>query len=704
MTPLTEDRPIRAALLGAGYIADWHAGAIQATPGVKLVAVCDHSQAAATALAQRYGISAYSDLDQMLAAGVADTIHIVTPPQSHRSLAETCLTAGCHVLVEKPVALSGAETREIHEIATTKGRVFAAGHNFMGTPGYQRLKNRLDAGDIGRIAAADINWHFPMAPLRSGPYGLWLLQEPRNMLLELGPHLFAFAVDLFGPLTVEHVSLSKPVALPGNGTRPQGWRILAQAGDVAVTLNLSLVETMDDRSLTLHGSTATARYDYAHDVLTVDAENAADIVASPFLRQMGLAAQHLREGVVNGTRQLVSLNRKSPYGLSFSGLTGAFYSAVRSGRPLDARFAGDSAVQVMTAIDAALDLMPKPAKKPKPTSRAKPKPSVLVIGGTGFIGRALTRAWVAQGRDVRVLSRGKTGPFDDISDHVELFGAALRDADQLAAAMDGIDFVYHLGKSMDDTWDAALKNDVEVTEGIARAALAAGVKRFVYTGTIASYDMSDPAVTIRESTGFSEDMEDRNIYARSKAECEARLREMHRKHDLPLVIARPGIVLGKGGPLQHWGIGRWHGAGAVRIWGKGTHVLPFVLNDDVADALVLMAQDDAAIGESFNLVGDQMFSARDYFDAIHARLGARIRVRSGHMAVFYAGATVKYGLKKYVLRRGDLSNPSLADWKSRAHYAPFDNAHPKDVLGWQPERRRDVVLRKAIDDANLLGF
>ncbi|MCP4820369.1 MAG: NAD(P)-dependent oxidoreductase, partial [Shimia sp.] len=326
-----------------------------------------------------------------------------------------------------------------------------------------------------------------------------------------------------------------------------------------------------------------------------------------------------------------------------------------------------------------------------------------IIGGTGFIGRALTRAWVAKGRDVRVLSRGQTGPFDDIADHVELFGASLTDPDQLAAAFDGIEIAYHLGKSMDATWEAALKNDVEVTEGIARAANVAGVKRFIYTGTIASYDMSDPDGTITEATDFGE-MDARNIYARSKAECEARLLEMHRKNDLPLVIARPGIVVGHGGPLQHWGIGRWHGAGAVRIWGNGKQVIPFVLNDDVAEALILMAENDAALGKSFNLVGEPMLSACDYFDAITARLDARIKVKPSHLSVLYGTATVKYWLKKHVFRRGGLSNPSRADWQSRAHYTPFDNAHPKQVLGWQPETRRDIFLTKAIDEANLLGF
>ncbi|HRM75931.1 MAG TPA: NAD-dependent epimerase/dehydratase family protein, partial [Paracoccus sp. (in: a-proteobacteria)] len=176
--------------------------------------------------------------------------------------------------------------------------------------------------------------------------------------------------------------------------------------------------------------------------------------------------------------------------------------------------------------------------------------------------------------------------------------------------MTGMDCVYNLAKSTDKSWEAALENDVATTERIGRAALRAGVGRLVHTGTIASYDMSAAHLTISEATDFG-DMEARNIYARSKAEGERRLIAMTAT-GLPLVIARPGIVLGDGGPLQHWGIGRWHGAGAVRLWGSGKNILPFVLADDVSDGLILMMTRPEAIGQSFNLIGDAMFSGRDY--------------------------------------------------------------------------------------------
>jgi len=216
--------------------------------------------------------------------------------------------------------------------------------------------------------------------------------------------------------------------------------------------------------------------------------------------------------------------------------------------------------------------------------------------------------------------------------------------------------------------------------------------------------MSEPGKVITESTPFAPDMRDRNLYARSKAECERRLWEMRHAQGLPVTIARPGIVVGRGGPLQHWGIGRWHGAGAVRLWGSGDNPLPFVLIGDVSDALIRMGARAGAEGLSFNLVGDVQPTARAYFNAIHARLGARIRVSSGHLAALWAADAAKSILKTHALGRKGVVRASLRDWRSRAHYARFDNSRPKAVLGWVPVSDHETFLRRAVDEAGLLGF
>jgi nucleoside-diphosphate-sugar epimerase/predicted dehydrogenase len=694
--------PVRVGIVGAGYIASWHADTIKGLPGVDLVAICDMSAGAADALAGSYGAQAYTDFDAMVAQANLDAVHILTPPDSHRDLALKSAAAGLHCFVEKPVGVSAQEVSDMVDAGRNSDRLMAAGHNFLGLPAYGRLKKAAQSGDLGRLSTAEINWCFPLAPLRSGPFGVWLLRKPRNLLLELGPHLFAFATDLFGAVKVSHLELSKPITLPGGEIRHQGWRILARAGDVDITFTISLVETVDDRSIVLRGSSAQARCDYASDTLVIRRENTGDLAINPLRAQLAQGWQHFREGGVNFVRQLISLNRKSPYGLSFSGAVGSFYQSLRDGKPLDSRFDMQSAQSVMQGIDDALAMMPEHIVPVPP--KGTPNPSVMVIGGTGFIGRALTRELVKRGHDVRVLSRGRTGPFADIANHVETVSVSMRDTDGLAQAMHGIDTVYNLAKSVDKTWQDALINDVGVSVGAAEAALKAGVRRLIYTGTIASYDMSDPGGMITEETKYAEDMQDRNIYARSKAECEKRLLQMHAEQSLPLVIARPGIVVGQGGPLQHWGIGRWHGAGAVRIWGHGKNVLPFVLIDDLTDGLIRMMEADGIEGQSYNLVGDPLLSARDYFGAIQKRMGARLSVSSSSLHALFAVDAFKHVLKVKLLRRKGLSRASLKDWKSRAHFTPFDNAKPKKDLGWAPASDREKLIDGAIADANLFGF
>lgn len=698
---------LRIGLIGAGYIADWHADAIGSVPGARLAAVCDVALPAAQALAGARGVPAFGSVEAMIGAGVCDAVHVLTPPHLHRDLAVQCLRAGLHVLVEKPFALDRAQCLEIAGAAREAGRAVAVNHNFLGLPAYERLKAELARGSVGRLDAVDIRWRFPLPPLRSGPFGLWMLRAPENLLLELGPHLFAFATDLCGPLSDVRLSVGRPVRLPGGVEHFQSWRIEARAGATEVSLHLSLVEGADDRSVTLRGATGIARLDYAADALTLERANASDIVVSPLRRELSLAGQHLREGVRNAARQLVSLNRRSPYALGFRGAIAAFAEAARTGRPVDPRFSAEAAAEVTGAIGTALAQLPAPAPAPAPPALPPLRPDAplaLVTGGTGFIGRALVHALAASGRRVRVLSRGAANPFDGLGDRVEMFSARLDDPEALRAAMAGVDVAYHLARAVEASWEGCLARDVAPTVALAEAALSEGVRRFVYTGTIDSYDASRPERPIDEATGFEADMTGRNLYARSKAECEARLEALRRERGLPLVVARPGIVLGAGGPLQHWGIGRWNGPGAVRIWGDGRNVLPLVLVEDVADALVAMAEVEGIEGESFNLIGEPMLSARGYFEAIREATGSRIEVAPGAIWAFFAASWAKYALKRFVLRRGGLARPTWRDWKSRTQASPFRNEKAKRVLGWRPETDRAAFVRRAVTDADLLGF
>src|SRR5262249_39950819 len=141
------------------------------------------------------------------------------------------------------------------------------------------------------------------------------------------------------------------------------------------------------------------------------------------------------------------------------------------------------------------------------------------------------------------------------SDHLEIVRGDIRSETDLGLLVGGVDFVFHLARTDAKTWSEYLQQDVEATRLIAEACLRARVKRLIYTGTIASYYTGAHAGTITEQTLLDRAIARRNYYSRAKAVAEDMLMEMHRTKQLPVVIFRPGIVIGQCGTPFHWGVG-----------------------------------------------------------------------------------------------------------------------------------------------------
>lgn len=703
---IVKNTPLNVGFLGAGYIATWHADALTRVPGVRLAAVCDLSEAAAKGFAERRGVeAAHGSLDAFLADEAIECVHVLTPPGAHFETTQRILQAGKHAFVEKPLVLAREEAETLDRLATDKGVKLAVNHNFLMLPGYDRFKRDLENRTVGPVDSFSIRWRFPLAPLRSGPFGIWMLREPINILFEIGSHVFAFAADLFDDFEPTGVDLRYPIEIPGGVTHYQGWRISGRAGDAAVTLDISLIEGHDDRSIEARGAGALARFDFANDSYTLQKTPMNEIVIGPFAAEAGAALQHGRTAFVNGARQLVSRNELKPYGLSITRACQSFYRSLRNGEPVDRRLSPALAARAISAIETAA-ARAAPRMKPRRAvvpSGAPRKPTMLVIGGTGFIGRRLCHALADAGYGVRVLSRGRAGGFERADAAISVFTGSLKSQADLLAAMEGIDGVFHLARAEEKSWAGYLENDVAVTRLIGEACLKAGVKRLVYTGTIDSYDASRPDRPITEETPFDHNLEERNLYARSKAACEAVLRDMAEEQGLALVIARPGIVIGEHGPLQHWGVAMWRGATACKLWGDGRNILPFVSVADAADGLVRAMTVEGIEGRSFNLIGEPLLTARDYFAAIGAAYGVRMRARPTPLWTYFAIDVAKYWGKRLLQRRKDLTAPSLRDWKSRAQLSPFRNQRAKAVLGWRPETNRARFIEETIERANLFG-
>ena len=117
---------MRAAVIGVGYLGRFHAQKYAQSARCQLVAVADPRPEAREAVAAEVGTRAVADYRQLL--GEVDAVSIVTPTPAHFSIARDFLTAGAHVLVEKPITETPREARELIELAAAGGRTLQVGH------------------------------------------------------------------------------------------------------------------------------------------------------------------------------------------------------------------------------------------------------------------------------------------------------------------------------------------------------------------------------------------------------------------------------------------------------------------------------------------------------------------------------------------------------------------------------------------------
>jgi predicted dehydrogenase len=143
---------MRIALLGTGWIMDFHARAALEHPGAELVAAANWREPSLRRLAERYGIARTTTDWRALAANPAvDAVVIGTPNALHAAQAIAFLEAGKHVLVEKPMAPTVAEADAMVAAARGAGAFLMVAHCWRFHPDVRALRARVEAGELGEI-------------------------------------------------------------------------------------------------------------------------------------------------------------------------------------------------------------------------------------------------------------------------------------------------------------------------------------------------------------------------------------------------------------------------------------------------------------------------------------------------------------------------------------------------------------------------
>jgi len=145
------ERPLRVGVVGVGVMGSNHARVFAGLPGTELIGVADPDRKQAEFVARTLGCVAVSDVSELLDRDV-DAITIAAPTHLHRDIALSCIARGVHVLVEKPIASSVEEGREIIGAARRAGVTLMVGHVERFNPAVEAIKDAIHGEDILSIA------------------------------------------------------------------------------------------------------------------------------------------------------------------------------------------------------------------------------------------------------------------------------------------------------------------------------------------------------------------------------------------------------------------------------------------------------------------------------------------------------------------------------------------------------------------------
>jgi len=179
------------ALTGYGYWGPNLLRNYMQLPGATVKTVCDARPEVLSKVHVRYpAVATTTDYTAVLADDEIEAVLIATPISTHYDLAKAALEAGKHVFVEKPMAASVAEARELVDLAAATGLTLMVGHTFVFSPPVRKVKEIIASGELGEVRF-----------ITSSRVNLGLHQKDVSVVWDLAPHdlsIFYYWLDEVG--------------------------------------------------------------------------------------------------------------------------------------------------------------------------------------------------------------------------------------------------------------------------------------------------------------------------------------------------------------------------------------------------------------------------------------------------------------------------------------------------------------------------
>jgi UDP-N-acetylglucosamine 3-dehydrogenase len=251
---------LKAAVIGAGNMGKHHARNYSEIRGVELVAIADLNPAIGEPMANAYGAKYYTDFQEMLDKEKLDVVTIAVPTKFHKDVALACIKKGINILLEKPIAGTVLEAKEIVTAAKAKGVKFTVGHIERFNPAVIELKKMIDKGELGDIIA--------ISNTRIGPMPNQI--KDANVVIDIGVHDIDLINWFYGKLP------TKIMAAGGNALNKiqQDYAdIFMKYGKQSGTVKVNWITPVKVRKMNICGTKAYAEINFITQELDIFESN-----------------------------------------------------------------------------------------------------------------------------------------------------------------------------------------------------------------------------------------------------------------------------------------------------------------------------------------------------------------------------------------------------------------------------------------------
>lgn len=330
---------------------------------------------------------------------------------------------------------------------------------------------------------------------------------------------------------------------------------------------------------------------------------------------------------------------------------------------------------------------------------------LFITGASGFVGRYVVTTALQRGHHVKAMVR----PSTDVSrfswsDHpnLELVRLDLRQQQELVATLQEVDGVIHLAATKAGGFYEQFAGTVLATESLLAAMTTAAVERLVAISTFSVYEYrrKRQRSLLDETSPLAVDPLERDEYSQTKLIQEQLYRDYEVKQGAKVTIVRPGMIYGRE-YLWHALLGAEMGSFFLKIGTHGTLPLSYVEN--CAEAIILIAESSTAIGQTLNIVDDNLPSQGQYTKVLKKYTEAP-RFKYVPWIVMRSIADTAWWVNQAFLA-GKAKMPGiLVPGKLHGRFKPlrYSNQRAKELLQWQPRYTLQESFERSCGDQDLL--